>query len=245
MRLMQYCEENRRDTSEMTDEELRHITKAFEACDVNKNGSIDPEELTAMMGVLGADVTLLQVQQVMQKNRAEYDQWCAREQETGSNPNLRLSQGSYLMSEVGRSASKDQGSPGSQADREAVVQRGTRAKTKLSSIQADWLKHGGQCVVLPSHRPILTCAQVDHELGNSIRTSLIVTFSIPLSPPATSPVIPPQMFFRGGVWFRRCSSAVKVMLSITRLLSCGRVASEQKPLALLTQSPPMLTLTSW
>ena len=102
---------------EMTDEELRHITKAFEACDVNKNGSIDPEELTAMMGVLGADVTLLQVQQVMQKNRIAYDKWCS-EQETGSNPNLRLSQGSYLMSEVGRSASKDQGSP---ADREAAV----------------------------------------------------------------------------------------------------------------------------
>ena len=128
---------------EMTDEELRHITKAFEACDVNKNGSIDPEELTAMMGVLGADVTLLQVQQVMQKNRAEYDKWCAREQETGSNPNLRLSRGSYLMSEVGRSASKDQGSPGSQADREsAVASRMFERLNKDGVVTAEQLRKG-------------------------------------------------------------------------------------------------------
>ena len=49
-------------------------------------------------------------------------------------------------------------------------------------VPVGWMKHGGQCVVAPSHRPFSTWLQASHDDGKSIRTSLIVTFSIPLRP---------------------------------------------------------------
>lgn len=59
----------------LTPDELSDLTYAFQALDINKNGTIEPVELHAMMAVLGAEVELDVARQLFQRTKAEFRDW--------------------------------------------------------------------------------------------------------------------------------------------------------------------------
>ena len=59
----------------LTDDELSDLTFAFQALDINRNGTIEPRELHAMMAVLGAQVELEVVRELFQRTMAEFHAW--------------------------------------------------------------------------------------------------------------------------------------------------------------------------
>ena len=59
----------------MTDDELSDLTYAFQACDIDGAGTIEPEELHGMMAVLGAEVDLHTVQVVMKESTELFKKW--------------------------------------------------------------------------------------------------------------------------------------------------------------------------
>lgn len=65
---------------EMTDNELSDLTYAFQSCDIDGAGTIEPPELYAMMAVLGAEVDLKTVQLVMKESTHKFKGWLAAQQ---------------------------------------------------------------------------------------------------------------------------------------------------------------------
>ena len=60
---------------EKTDDELSDLTYAFQAMDVSNDGTIEPAELHAMMRVLGADITIEQVNKLYRECKKEFGDW--------------------------------------------------------------------------------------------------------------------------------------------------------------------------
>lgn len=60
---------------ELTDDELSSLTYAFQACDIDGAGTIEPDELYAMMASLGAEVDLRTVQLVMKESTEKFQVW--------------------------------------------------------------------------------------------------------------------------------------------------------------------------
>ena len=60
---------------ELTDDELSDLTYAFQACDVDGFGTIEPDELYAMMVSLGAEVDLHTVKLVMKEATGKFRVW--------------------------------------------------------------------------------------------------------------------------------------------------------------------------
>jgi hypothetical protein len=65
---------------EMTDDALSDLTYAFQSCDIDGAGTIEPEELHGMMAALGAEVDLRTVQLVMKENTENFQKWLEEQQ---------------------------------------------------------------------------------------------------------------------------------------------------------------------
>eukprot|EP01051_Picozoa_sp_SAG22_P032579 SAG22_NODE_13818_length_394_cov_0.633898_1_plen_105_part_10 len=51
--------------AEMTEEELADLIYAFQAADMDGGGAIDSEEFAMMLGVIGCDITMEQVKEII------------------------------------------------------------------------------------------------------------------------------------------------------------------------------------
>jgi hypothetical protein len=65
---------------ELTDDELSDLTYAFQAMDVNNDGTIEPPELHAMMRVLGAEPSIADVEQLFFDCKKEFVLWMGSHQ---------------------------------------------------------------------------------------------------------------------------------------------------------------------
>ncbi len=65
----------------LSTDELSDLTFAFQALDVNRNGTIEPLELHAMMAVLGAEVEMDVVRELFRRTKVEFHAWLQREEE--------------------------------------------------------------------------------------------------------------------------------------------------------------------
>lgn len=65
---------------ELTDDEISDLTYSFQACDIDGGGTIEPEELHAMMAGLGVETDLRTVQLVMREATGKFKMWLAEQQ---------------------------------------------------------------------------------------------------------------------------------------------------------------------
>ena len=61
--------------SEMTEEELADLTYAFQAADMDSGGAIDSEEFALMLEVMGANITMDQVREVIGDAKDGFATW--------------------------------------------------------------------------------------------------------------------------------------------------------------------------
>ena len=66
---------------ELTDDELGDLTYAFQAMDADANGTLEPDELHAMMSVLGAGVDMATVETMFRETKAEFQAWISTHDE--------------------------------------------------------------------------------------------------------------------------------------------------------------------
>ena len=75
---------------ELTEDELSDLTFAFQACDIDGGGTIEAEELHAMVAVLGADVTVDRVEDLIKEAKQEFKEWVEQHPEDAELPKEML-----------------------------------------------------------------------------------------------------------------------------------------------------------
>ena len=67
--------------TELTEDELSDLTFAFQACDLDDQGTIAPDELHAMLTVLGADVDPDACRRLIREAKSDFKAWVASHDE--------------------------------------------------------------------------------------------------------------------------------------------------------------------
>ena len=117
--------------TELTNDELSDLTFAFQACDVDAEGTIDVDELHSMLALLGTEITIDQTASLMKKAKRDFKNWLA-----GHEVGTELPE--YFDQEAGTSPSGVQGETKHGGDRhfhEISIDKANRHHPVLSPLK--------------------------------------------------------------------------------------------------------------